>query len=129
MSRFGSHATFFYQSGDVLSAGTYLYLTADSMPNYPFEASEDSDRVIHRAKTGRKYVYQNYNLQRYHFNFSNLKESTRGSLKTMFDSRPTFTFNTNGSMWGTFRFADNSWHDSESAYELYDLNFGIEEDA
>jgi hypothetical protein len=129
MSRFGSSATFYYASGDVMSSGTNLYLTADSMPNYPFEAYGDTDRQIHKTKTGRKYMYQNYNLQGYKFNFSNLKETTRGSLKTMFDARPIFTFNTNGSMWGTFRFAEDSWQDSESAFELYDINFSIEEDA
>ncbi len=129
MSRFGSSATFYYASGDVLSSGTYLYLTAANMPNYPFETSSDSDRQIHRTRSGRKYAYQNYNLQKYHFNFSNISELTRGSLKTMWDARPIFTFNTNAVMWGTFRFAEDSWQDSEIAFELYDLDFGIEEDA
>jgi hypothetical protein len=129
MSRFGSTATFYYASGDVLSSGTYLYLTPANMPNYPFESFEDSDRQIHKTKTGRKYIYQNYSLQGYKFNFSNLNELTRGSLKRMYDARPIFNFTTNGSTWGTFRFAEESWQDSESAFELYDLNFGIEEDA
>lgn len=129
MSRFGSTATFVYQSGDSITAGTTLVLMADSMPNYPFETFGDTDRVVHKTKTGRKYVYANYNLQGYRFNFSNLKESVRGSLKQMFDARPIFTFSTNGSTWGTFRFAEESWEDSEAAYELYDINFTIIEDA
>lgn len=129
MSRFGSTATFTYQTGDSITAGTTVVLTADSMPNYPFEAFADTDRVLHKTKTGRKYTYQNYNLQGYRFNFSNLKESIRGSLKTMFDARPLFTFNTNGSMWGTFRFAEDGWEDSEAAFELYDVNITILEDA
>lgn len=104
-----------------------MYLTADSMPNYPFETFEDSDRQIHKTKTGRKYLYENYNLQGYKFNFSNLKESTRNSLKQMFDARPLFTFNTNSTLWGTFRFDENSWQDAESAFELYDINFSISE--
>ncbi len=129
MSRFGSTATFHYQSGDSITAGTTMVLTADSMPNYPFEAYSDTDRTIHRTKTGRKWVYQNYNLQGYRFNFSNLKESVRGSLRTMWDARPLFAFYSNGVTWGTFRFAEDSWEDSEVAYELYDLSFAIEENA
>lgn len=129
MSRFGSTATLLYQTGDSITAGTTIILTADAMPNYPFVAFSDTDRVLHKTKTGRKYVYQNYNLQGYQFSFSNLKESIRGSLKTMYDARPLFTFNTNGSMWGTFRFDDGSWEDSEAAFELYDIGFTILEDA
>lgn len=129
MSRFGSTATFYYAPGDTLSSGTYLYLTSQDMPNYPFETLEDSDRVIHKTKTGRKYAYQNYNLRAYHFNFSNMRESTRGSIKTMYDSVPIFTFNTNGTTWGTYRFGEDTWHDEEIAFELYDLSFTIAEDA
>lgn len=129
MSRFGSTATFYYATGDSLVSGTYLYLTPDSMPNYPFETMADTDRVVHRTKTGRKYSYQNYNLQAYQFNFSNLKNSTRGSLKRMYDARPIFTFNTNSTTWGTFRFGEDTWADAEAAFELFDLNFVIEEDA
>jgi hypothetical protein len=129
MSRFGSTATFYYSSGDVLTSPATLYLSSQSMPNYPFETFEDSDRKIHRTLTGRKYVYQNYNLRGYTFNFSNLNELTAGSLKTMFDSRPIFSFNTNGTNWGTYRFDEDTWHDEEIAFELYDLSFRIVEDS
>ncbi len=131
MARFGSTATFYYHTGDTLTlpGGTYLYLTPANMPNYPFETEEDSDRQIHRTKTGRKYTYQNYNLAKYGFNFSNLSEGVRGSLKQMFDARPVFSFVTNENLWGTFRFDDNSWRDSEVAYSLFDLSFTMVEDA
>jgi hypothetical protein len=99
------------------------------MPNYPFEEFEDSDRQIHRTKSGRKYVYQNFGLKGYTFNFSNLSETTLGSLKQMFDARPLFTFNTNSVMWGTFRFSEETWKDQEISHELYDLNFSIVEDS
>jgi len=129
MSRFGSTATFLYQTGDSITAGTPIYLTAGNMPNYPFEEFEDSDRQIHKTKSGRKYVYQNFGLKGYTFNFSNLSETTLVSLKQMFDARPLFTFNTNSTLWGTFRFSEASWKDQEIAHELYDLNFSIVEDA
>lgn len=129
MSRFGSTATFYYAPGDTLTAGTYLYLGANSMPNYPFETFEDTDRKMHRTKTGRKYIFQNYNKQGYTFNFSNLSEAVRGSMKVMYDSLPIFTFNTNGVTWGTFRFDEGGWSDQEIAYELYDLSISIIEDS
>jgi hypothetical protein len=129
MSRFGSTATFLYQTGDSITAGTPVYLTAGNMPNYPFEEFEDSDRQIHVTKSGRKYIYQNYGLKGYTFSFSNLSETTLVALKQMFDARPIFTFNTNSTIWGTFRFAEDTWKDSEIAHELYDLNFSIVEDA
>ena len=129
MSRFGSTATFAYTSSDTFSAATTFVLTADSMPNYPFETFSETDRAIHTAKTGRKWAYSNYNLQGYRFNFVNLKESLRGSLKAMFDAKPLFTFNTNGSLWGTFRFQEETWEDQETAFELYDVSFGMLEDA
>jgi len=127
MSRFGSTATFAYTSSDTFSAATTFVLTADSMPSYPFETFSDTDRVIHTTKTGRKWAYQNYNLQSYEFNFANLKESMRGSLKAMFDANPLLTFNTNGALWGTFRPERESWKDQEVAFELYDLSFSIVE--
>lgn len=129
MSRFGSTATFYYAPGDSLTSGTTLVLSSDSMPSYPFETFTDSDRVTHRTKTGRKWIYENYNLSGYVFNFANLKESMRGSLRTMYNAKPLFTFNTNGSTWGTFRFGEDTWKDQEVAFELYDVSFRIEEAA
>ena len=129
MSRFGSTATFYYTSGDVLTSGTYVYLSPDVMPNYPFETRANTDRAVHTTKTGRKYSYQNYNLQEYTVNFSNLKNATREALKTMWDARPIFTFTTNSYTWGTFRFGEDSWSDSEIAFDLFDVAFTMQEDA
>lgn len=129
MSRFGSTATMYYTSGDVFTGlGTY-YLQADAMPNYPFETRSETDKTVHKSKTGRKYVYQNYNLQNFTFNFSNLAETNRNQLKLIYDANPLLTFNTQGTTWGTFRFGPDSWADQEVAHELYDLNFTLEEDA
>ncbi len=129
MSRFGSTATLAYTSGDTMAAATTFVIPPSSMPNYPFETFSETDRQIHKTKTGRKYIYQNYNLQGYRFNFSNLNPNYRGSLKAMWDARPIFTFNTNGSLWGTFRFVEDSWEDEEIGYDLFDLSFGMIEDA
>jgi hypothetical protein len=129
MSRFGSTATFYYAPGDTFASGTYLYLNSQNMPNYPFETFEDTDKTMHRTKTGRKYIFQNYSKQGYVFNFSNLSEASRGSLRMMYDALPIFTFNTNNTTWGTFRFSEESWQDEEVAFELYDLSFSIVGDA
>ena len=129
MARFGEYLQFFYTTGDTMSAATEFVLHSHEMPNYPVETFTDTDRQIHRTKTGRKYIYQNYNLQGYRFNFSNLNAASRGSLKAMFDARPIFTVTTNGSMWGTFRFSEDSWQDEEVAYNLFDLSLAFEEDA
>lgn len=129
MARFGSFITFGYTTGDTYSAATSFTLQNYEMPNYPIETFNDTDRQIHKTKTGRKYIYQNYNLQGYRFNFSNLAAAPRGSLKTMYDARPIFTVTTNGSLWGTFRFAEEGWKDEEVAFNLFDLSISFEEDA
>ena len=130
MSRFGASATFFYNTGDALDSvtATYVYMNAGQMPQYPFETSNITDRVSYRTKSGRKYSYENYNLRRYKMNWTMLDEGMRGSLKTMFDAKPILSFLSNGTSWGTYRMMDDSWQDSEVAFELYDLNIGIEED-
>lgn len=127
MSRFGSTATFYYSPGTTLTAGTYLYLGPQNMPNYPFQASEFTDRVTHTTKSGKTYSYSNYSNQMYTFNFSNLDETTRVLMKRMYDTKPIFTFNTNGLMWGTFKFSEDQWQDEEVAFELYDLSFSMVE--
>lgn len=127
MSRFGSTATFIYAPGDAITNATTLVLSQGQMPNYPFETSNVTDRTMYRSRSGRSFAYQNYNLRKYTFNWSMLDEGARGSLKTMYDANPLLTFNSNGTNWGTYRFANNSWEDQEVSFELYDLAFTIEE--
>lgn len=127
MSRFGTTGTFYYSSGDTLSSGTYIYLNNGQMPQYPFETEYVTDRVTYRSKGGKSWMYQNYNLQGYTFKWSLLDETMKNSLKTMANSLPILAFSSNGTTWGTFRIADNSWKDQEAAYELFDVEMRIEE--
>lgn len=131
MSRFGQTGTFLYNmmaDSVAVSGGTYIYLNAAQLPQYPFETSNVSDKTSYRAKSGRKWSYSNYNVRQYTFNWTMLDEGMRGSLKTMYDARPMLTFYSNGTNWGTYRLSDDSWSDSEAAFELYDLSFVIEEE-
>jgi hypothetical protein len=99
------------------------------MPQYPFETGNITDRVTYRAKSGKAWSYQNYNLKAHTFNWSLLDESAKNSLKTMFDALPILTVTSNGTLFGTFRFADSSWQDNEVINEYYDVNFTLEETA
>lgn len=129
-NRFGTDATFYYVPGDTLGTnGTTLALLNQDMPNYPFEAYEINDRKSLLSRTGRKWVYQNYNLQGYKFNWSNASQLTRDELRAMWDSLPVFTFKSAGITWGTFRFSDDTWQDQEVGYDLFDVSLSIEEQA
>lgn len=127
MSRFGTSLVFLYNSGDSLAGGTTLTLNESQMPQYPMETSSVSDRVTYRAKSGKAWSYQNYNLKAHTFNWSLLDETTRNSLKAMWDALPILTVTSNGTLFGTFRFAENSWSDQEVINEFFDVNFGLEE--
>jgi hypothetical protein len=127
MSRFGATGTFIYAVGDSFSAATTLVLNESQMPQYPFEGESLSDRVTYRSKSGKAWSYQNYNLNVYTFNWSLLDETCRNSLKAMWDSHPIINFKSNGTNFGTFRFAEGSWKDSEVINEFFDVNFVLEE--
>lgn len=99
------------------------------MPQYPFETSVVNDRHSYRSKSGRKYTYQNYNVKAYTFTWTFLDETKRGQLKDMYDNAPLIAFYSNSTCFGTFRFSDDTWQDKETAFELYDLSFTIEEEA
>lgn len=129
MSRFGTSLVFYYAPGDILTGGTTLTLNENQMPQYPFESSNVTDRVSYRAKSGRLWSYQNYNLKVYTFNWSLLDETSRNSLKRMFDASPLVAVSSNGASLGTFRFADSAWSDQEVLNEFYDVNFTLEESA
>ncbi len=127
MSRFGNTGTFFYSAGDALTAATTVYLDAGQMPQYPFENQTVTDRVTYRSKSGKAWMYENYNLDSFTFNWSLLDEPKRNALRTMYDSKPILSFSSNGTTFGTFRLADSTWSDKEAAYELYDVSFTLEE--
>ncbi len=127
MSRFGDTGTFTYAVGDSFTSATTLVLNANQMPQYPFEGEPLTDRVTYRSKSGKAWSYQNYNLNRYTFNWSLLDESCRNSLKSMWNAQPIISFNSNGTNFGTFRFADGGWSDSEVINEFFDVNFTLEE--
>lgn len=127
-NRFGDTATFFYRPGDTFSGtvgGTYLYLTVDEMFQYPVESFSENDKTVHVSKTGRRWMYTNYSLNGYTFNWTNAAQSTRDKVRRMFDANAVITFNTNGTLWGTFRIPDEEWQDSEVGYDLFDFNISI----
>ncbi len=128
MSRFGDSGTFFYRPGDAFSGtlgGTYLYLQSDDMPQYPFETINDTDRVELVSKTGKRWAYENYNLAGYKFVWANASQALRDQFKRMYDSNAVMTFNTNGTLWGTFRQSGAEWQDSEVGYDLFDFDLTI----
>jgi hypothetical protein len=127
MSRFGASGTFYYASGDTLTSLATIYLDAGQLPQYAFDNQTITDRVTYRSKSGKSWMYENYNLDAFTFKWSLLDESKRNSLRTMYDSKPILTFHSNGTCFGTFRFAEATWSDSEAAYELYDISFTLEE--
>lgn len=131
-NRFGTDCVFNYTLGNDFSTGTTIVtLLAQSgqMPQHPFETDSLTDRTSYRSKSGRKYVYQNYILNSYTFNWTLLDEASKNSLKTMYYSAPLISLNSAGTNWGTFRFSDDSWKDSESVFGLFDLSFTLEEDS
>lgn len=126
MSRWGNTATFYYAAGDTLSSGTYIYLDASQMPQYPVACSSVTDRTSYRSKGGTLWAYQNYNLKQYEFNWSLLDEGCVGSLQRMYDSNPILTFSSNGTVLGTFRI-EGDYQSEEVQYELYDVSFTLVE--
>lgn len=97
------------------------------MPQYPFENTTITDRVTYRSKSGKSWMYENYNLDSFTFRWSMLDQVAKTYLRLMYDSKAILTFNSNGNNFGTFRIADNTWKDEEVAFELFDLNFTVEE--
>ncbi len=128
MSRFGSTAEFFYDTGDVLSGGTTITLNEQDMPQFPVEDQRNTDEVLLTAKSGHTYEYRNYNKASYIFNWSNLAESKRNELATMADAIPILSFRSGGNTFGTFRMVPDSWSSVEISHELYDVSFLVTED-
>ncbi len=127
MSRFGATGTFYYAPGDVLTSPSILVLDASQMPQYPFDNYAVTDRTSYRSKSGKMWSYENYNIEGYVFRWSMLDETTKIGLRVMYDSKPIFSFNSNGLNFGTFRMSESAWKDSEVAFELYDVSFSAEE--
>lgn len=127
MSRFGDSGTFIYASGDSLTSGTIVVLDSFQMPQYPFEGFSITDRVTYRSKGGKSWMYENYNLQGYKFNWSLMDEDKKNDLRTMYQAKPILTFRSNNTNFGTFRITEASWQDSEVGHELYDISFTLEE--
>ena len=131
MSRFGTTGTFSWDTGDVLSGGTGVYLDVQDMFQFPFDTSKETDSVSYRSKSGKRWEYQNYNKDVHTFSWVNLRESTRGSLFTMVNSTPILAFSsppTASGTWGTFRVVPGSWSDSEVTHERYDVSFSVEKE-
>ena len=113
MSRFSDWGTFFYAPAADNFAGVLysVYLDPSNMPQYPFQVQTVTDRVNYRSKSGKSWMYENYNLDSYTFRWSMMDELTRGSLKTMYDSKPLVNFCSGTNNFGTFRIAESSWKD------------------
>lgn len=131
MSRFGTDGvgTFKYSTGDTLASATTIVHNSSQAPQFPFDTKTISDRVSYRSKSGKAWSYQNYNLQAFGFKWSMLDEGFRGSLFTMFNANPLLAYYANGTCFGTFRMAENTWQDSEVLDGLFDVSFGVEETA
>lgn len=127
LSRFGNTATFYYcPNGTFIGSGTYIYLTKDNMPQFPFTSFNINDRNSFRSKNGLMYSYQNYSKNGYEMNFSLMSGTYRDKFRRMYNSNPIFTFNTNNTSWGTF-FFEEEISDELVAFDLYDINFKIVE--
>ena len=127
-SRFGQSGLFTYQPGDTLDSPTgTVYLGPHQMPQFPFETTSLTDRVSYRSKSGRKFSFHNYNLRQFTFYWTMLDQTMRDSLKTMYDTNPIMSFSSAGQDFGTFRFGDDTWKDSEALSELFDVSFSVEE--
>jgi len=128
MSRFGTEGTFVYAPGDTLTNGTVLGLSPQDMFQYPFDTRILSNSIKYRTLSGESYEYEDWKKEAYTFNFTDLRESKRQELFEMIASAPTiFSFaSPPGSDWGTFRADRDSWSDTETSHERYDVSFTIE---
>ena len=127
MSRFGTTGEFSYDIGDVYTGGTTINLTVQDMFQYPFETTQETDRTSYRSKSGLTYQYENYSNDVHTFNWVDLRESKRDELYTMANSPSILTFSSPPStLLGTFRVVGNSWSDTETTYERYDVSFTVE---
>lgn len=127
MSRFGSTGHFYWDSGDTLLPGNSLLLDVQDMFQFPFETSQVTDAVSYRSINGRRYEYENYRKDMFTFNWVDLREITRNRLFEMVTSLPILSFSSPPSdSWGTFRVVPDSWSDSESSHERYNVSFTIE---
>lgn len=128
MARFGNTGTFYYDPYGTVGAsgGTYVYLTAGQMPQYPFSETMLTDSVRLRNMGGQLWTYRNYIKAQYGFRWTYLDEAKANELKNMFNASPALTWNTNGTNWGTFFLAEQPTI-SEVQHELYDIEMTIEE--
>jgi hypothetical protein len=129
MSRFANSGTFRYApAADSFSGAlTTITLDAGQLPQYPFANQSITDRVTYRSKNGKSWMYENYNLDSFTFRWTLLDEPTKTSLRTMYDAKGLVNFCSGTNNFGTFRIANNTWKDEEVAFELYDLEFTLEE--
>lgn len=129
MSRFVNSGTFIYApaADNFSGALTTIVLDAGQMPQYPFGNHTVTDRVTYRSKSGKSWMYENYNLDAFTFKWSLLDEPMKNTLRTMYDSKGLVAFNSGTYGFGTFRIADSSWKDDEVGFELFDLEFTLEE--
>ena len=131
MSRFGTTGTFSYAPGDTLTGGTGIILEIEDMFQFPFDTSIISDSQVLRTKSGQRYEYENWFSQSYTFSFVGLQESKRDELFDMVNSLPIVAFSsppTAAGTWGTFRIPRESWFDSETSHERYDVSFVMEKE-
>jgi len=129
MSRFGTTGTFAWTPGDTLTTGSGVLLTEQDMFQYPFDTEIFSDSQVVRTKSGQRYEYENWNSVSYTLSFVGLRESKRDELFTMVNSLPIVAFSsppTASGTWGTFRIPRDSWSDSETSFERYDVSFTME---
>ena len=128
MSRFGSTATFFADSGSGVFVQV-LGLSQSAMPEYPFETTIITDKRNIRTLGGFEYTYKNYQKYMYKFKWNSLDETTTNIMRTMFMNYSRFNFKSNGTNFGTFIFAEDSFSDNEVAFERYDVSFSLIEEA
>ncbi len=127
MSRFGTQGRFYWDSGDVLSSSNPILLEIEDMFQFPFETSSISDAISYRSKSGRRFEYKNWSKDTHTFTWVGLQESKKDELFEMVHSLPIVSFSSPLSTdWGTFRVTPDSWSDSETSHERYDVSFTIE---
>jgi hypothetical protein len=129
MSRFGTTAKFVWGAGDGFAFPTTIELDVQDMPQFPFDTEILSDSQVVRTKSGQRYEYQNWSTQSHTISFVGLSETKRDELFTMINSLPIVAFSsppTAAGLWGTYRAPLDSWSDSESSHEKYDVSFNIE---
>ena len=131
MSRFGTTGTFAWTPGDTLTTGSGVFLDVQDMFQFPFDTEIISDSKVLRTKSGQRYEYDNWKTVSYTLSFVGLRESKRNELFDMVNSLPIVAFSsptTAAGTWGTFRVPRDSWSDSETSYERYDVSFNIEKE-